>query len=133
MHVKLTSKLPIADPVGWSIRQLKARGFGVTKIPAKGARYLSLAVRPHLVATHRDGRCAVVIVATIAERFGVLMALLGDKAARSLLFASDADYAIEVHTWGKDATGQPKAEIAEITVDDFLPDGQVCLFLGVVV
>jgi hypothetical protein len=123
MPAKLTSKLPSADPMAWSTRLLKERGFGVTKIPTKGARYLSLAVRPALVATHRDGRCIVVVHANPAERFGTLLALLNDKAARSLLFAGDAVYSIEVHTWRRDAAGRLKVEVIEVDADDFCPDG----------
>jgi hypothetical protein len=66
----------------------------------------------------------VVVIAAPAERFGVLMALLDDPAAEFLLFASDADYAIEVHTWRQDAAGRRKVEVIEITADDFCPDGQ---------
>jgi hypothetical protein len=133
MRVKLANKLPTADPVSWSTRLLKSQGFGVTPIPAKGARYLSLAVRPRLVATHRDGRCVVVVHAPPAERFGTLMSLLNDRAAQSLLFASDAIFSIEIHTWRRDAAGRIKAEVIEITADDFCPDGQWYLFLGVIV
>jgi hypothetical protein len=123
MPRKLANKLPAADPVSWSTRLLRSRGFGVTPVPAKGVRYLSLAVRPRLVATHRDGRCVVVVLASPAERFGVLMSLLNDKAARSLLFAVDADYSVEVHTWRRDAAGQTKAEVIVVDADDFCPDG----------
>jgi hypothetical protein len=123
MPRKLTSKLPSADPMAWSTRMLKSRGFGVTPVPAKGARYLSLAVRPALVATHPNGRCIVVVHASPAERFGVLMSLFNDRAARSLLFAGDAIFAIELHTWRRDAAGRLKVEVIEVDADDFCPGG----------
>jgi hypothetical protein len=103
---------------------LKRRGFSVTPVPTKGVRYLSLAVQPRLVATRRDGRCVVVVFATPAERFATLMALLNDKAARSLLFATDADYSIEVHSWQRNMAGQPRAEVMPLIADDYCPDGQ---------
>jgi hypothetical protein len=110
--------------VAWSSRFLKSRGFGVTKVPTKGARYLSLAARPALVATHKDSRCIVVVHASPAERFGVLMSLFNDRAARSLLFASDsAVFSIEVHVWRRDAAGRLKVEVIEVDADDFCPDG----------
>jgi hypothetical protein len=131
MRGKLSNKLPTKDPAVLSTRLLESRGFGVTPIPSKGKRYLSLAVRPHLVATHRDGRCAVVFVTTVAERFEQLVKLFGDRAAASLLFAGDADYSIELHCWGKDATGRSRAEVTELTADDFCTDGPWCLVVGV--
>jgi hypothetical protein len=73
----------------------------------------------------------VVIIATVAERFGMLVKLFGDRAAASLLFAGDADYAIELHCWGKSIAGQWKAEVTPLDADDFLPDDRLCLFLGV--
>jgi hypothetical protein len=115
----------------WSTRLMKSRGFGVTNVPGKGTRYLSLAVQPRLVATHRDGRCIVVGFATPAERFGVLMSLLNDKAAKSLLFAAGADYTIEIHCWQRNLAGQPRAEIIPLDADDFLPDDRWCILLGV--
>jgi hypothetical protein len=63
--------------------------------------------------------------------FEALVKLLGDRAARSLLFAGDADYAIELHCWGKSVAGQWKAEVTPLDADDFLPDDRLCLFLGV--
>jgi hypothetical protein len=123
MPRKPAIKLPTTDPVSWSRRLLEGRGFGVTPVPTKGARYLSLAVPPRLVATHRDGRCVVVVLAAPAERFGVLMTLLNDKVARSLLFSSDAIFSIELHTWRQNAAGRRKVEVAEVTADDFCPDG----------
>jgi hypothetical protein len=132
MRVKLANKLPVKDLVGLSARLLGSRGFGVTPVPAKGARYLSLAVRPRLVATHRDGRCVVVVLAAPAERFNILMALLNDKAARSLLFAGDAIYSIEVHCWRRNAAGQQKVETIKVTADDFCPDGTGYILLGVI-
>jgi hypothetical protein len=125
MGAKLTSKLLAKDPVSLSRRLLESRGFGVTPIPAKGARYLSPAVRPQLVATHRDGRCVVVIIASLAERFGILMTLFDDRAAQSLLFAGDAFYTIEIHCWRRDAAGRQKVEVIEVTADDFDPYGAV--------
>jgi hypothetical protein len=110
---------------------LKERGFDVTPVPPKGARYLSLAVRPRLVATHRDGRCVVVVLAAPVERFGMLMSLFSDKAARSLLFAGDAIFSIEVHTWRRDAAGRRKVEVIEVTADDFCPDGQGFILVGI--
>jgi hypothetical protein len=133
MRVKLANKLPIKDPVGSSAHLLGSRGFGATPIPKKGRRYLSLAIPPQLVATHRDGRCVVVVVTTLAERFGTLVSLFGDRVAASLLFAGDADYSIELHCWRRSADGQPKAEITEITADDFCVDGPWCILLGVAV
>jgi hypothetical protein len=124
MRAKLANKLPVKDPVSQSARLLESRGFGVTPVPVKGARYLSLTVRPRLVATHRDGRCVVVIVTAVAERFGTLVTLFGDRAAASLLFAGDADYSIELHCWRRGADGQPKVEVTEITADDFCSGGQ---------
>jgi hypothetical protein len=50
MRAKLTSKLPAANPVAWSTRMLKERGFGVTPVPpgaevvAAGAAGLMLCV-----------------------------------------------------------------------------------------
>jgi hypothetical protein len=123
MPRKPANKLPAADPVSWSRRLLEGRGFGVTPIPAKGKHYLSLAVPPQLIATHRDGRCVVVVLATPVERFGVLMKLFSDRAAASLLFAGDADYSIEVHTWKRDAAGRRKVEVVPVTADDYCPDG----------
>jgi hypothetical protein len=131
MASKLTSKLPAKDPASWSARLLESRGFGVTLVPPKGARYLSMAVRPRLVATHRDGRCVVVVHAAPVERFGVLMSLLNDRAARSLLFASDAIFAIEVHVWRRDAAGRLKVEVIEVDADDFCPDGGPYILLGI--
>jgi hypothetical protein len=73
----------------------------------------------------------VVVFATPAERFATLMALLNDKAARSLLFATDADYSIEVHSWRKNLAGQPVAEVIPLTADDYCPDGQGLILVGV--
>jgi hypothetical protein len=64
----------------------------------------------------------VVIVLPAAERFEAMMKLLGDRAARSLLFAADADYSIELHCWGKNVAGQWRAEVTLLDADDFLPD-----------
>jgi hypothetical protein len=131
MASKLTSKLPAKDPASWSARLLESRGFGVTPVPTKGNRYLSMTVRPALVATHKDGRCIVVVHASPAERFGVLMSLFKDRAARSLLFAADAVYSIEVHTWRRDAAGRLKVEVIEVDADDFCPDGGPYILLGI--
>jgi hypothetical protein len=131
MRAKLANELPTKDPKVLSARLLESRGFGVTSVPAKGKRYLSLAIPPQLVATHRDGRCVVAVITTVAERFEKLVKLFGDRAAASLLFAGDADYSIELHCWGKDATGRPRAEVTELTADDFCTNGPWCLFVGV--
>ena len=131
MRVKLTSKLPAKDPASWSARLLESRGFGVTPVhPVKGRRYLSPLFRPQLVASHRDGRCVLVLVTKAAERFGLLVNLFGDAAVPALLYASDALYTVEVHCWGRDADGMPKVEVTEVSADDFAPDGRSCTLPG---
>ena len=131
MVSKLTNRLPAKDPVSWSRRLLASRGFGVTPVhPVKGRRYLSPLFRPQLVASHRDGRCVLVLVARAADRFGLLVNLFGDAAVPALLYASDALYTVEVHCWGRDADGMPKVKVTEVSADDFAPAGQVCALLG---
>jgi hypothetical protein len=119
------------DPLTWSTEMLRRRGFSVTPVPTKGKRYLSLSVPPQLVATRRDGRCIIVVFASPAERFATLMALLNDKAARSLVFAVDADYSIEVHSWSRNLVGQPRAEVMVLDADDYCPEGQGLVLVGV--
>jgi hypothetical protein len=73
----------------------------------------------------------VVVLAIPAERFGMLMSLFSDRAAASLLFAGDAIFSIEVHTWRRNAASRTKVEVIEVTADDFCPDGGGYILVGI--
>jgi hypothetical protein len=56
--------------------------------------------------------------------------LFGDAAVSALLYASDALYTVEVHCWGRNADGIPKALVTEVSADDFAHNGRLWSLRG---